>query len=134
MRKSKKKITYQIFELEKAPVIPIEDGILAIPILGELRSVSDLEMKDFIRRHKEREMSANERFVLTMIVFKNILDGRRVSFMQRKHSPILISHETAKLIVGNMMNSKTSMQKKAFVKESLVVASKVNTKELRIMG
>jgi hypothetical protein len=54
--------------------------------------------------------------------------------MQRKHSPILISHETAKLIVGNMMNSKASMQKKAFVKESLVVASKVNTKELRILG
>ena len=72
--------------------------------------------------------------ILTMIVFKNIIVGRRVSFMQRKHSPILISHETAKLIVGNMMNSKASMQKKAFVKESLVVASKVNTKELRILG
>jgi hypothetical protein len=69
-----------------------------------------------------------------MIVFKNIIGGRRVSFMQRKHSPIQISHETAKLIVGNMLNSKSSMQKKAFVKESMIIASKVNTKELRIMG
>jgi len=69
-----------------------------------------------------------------MIVFKNIINGRGVSFMQRKNSPIQLSHETAKLIVGNMMNSKSSMQKKAFVKESIIIANKINTKELKIMG
>jgi hypothetical protein len=45
----------QNIELGKRPVIPNGDGILAIPIPAELRTVSDLEMKDFIRRHKEME-------------------------------------------------------------------------------
>ena len=69
-----------------------------------------------------------------MIVFKTIIDVRRVIIMQREHSPIRISHETARLIVDNLHNSKSSKQKKEFVKESLAVANKVKTKELKIMG
>ena len=69
-----------------------------------------------------------------MIVFKTIIDVRRVVIMQREHSPIRISRETARLIVDNLHNSKSSKQKKEFVKESLVVANKVKTKELEIMG
>jgi len=69
-----------------------------------------------------------------MIVFKNIIDMRRVIFMQRKHGPIRISHETARLIVDNLRNPGSSKQKKKFVRESLVIASKVKTKDLKVMG
>lgn len=55
MRRSKQKITDKNFELGKSPVNLNDDGIMAIPIPAELRSVSDLEMKDFIRRLKGKE-------------------------------------------------------------------------------
>jgi len=54
--------------------------------------------------------------------------------MQREHLPIQLSSETAKVIIENMMNPNSTLQKKAFVKESLVIASKINTKEVRITG
>jgi|GEM_PF-3366597 hypothetical protein len=59
---------------------------------------------------------------------------RRVDIMQLNHNPIQINQKTAKLILGNMNQSNSSSLKKAFVKESIRVASQVKSYAVRING
>lgn len=58
MRKSKPLVAGQISAFGRRPVIrSLDDGIMAVPIPPEERDNAHEEMRDFIRRQKEKEQT-----------------------------------------------------------------------------
>jgi hypothetical protein len=58
MRKSKPLVAGQISAFGRRPVIrSLDDGIMAVPISPEERDNAHEEMRDFIRRQKEKEQT-----------------------------------------------------------------------------
>lgn len=61
MRKSKPLVAGRVSAFGRRPVIrPLNDGIMAVPILTEQRASADAEMKDFINRHKQKEQVSHK--------------------------------------------------------------------------
>ncbi|SDK01525.1 hypothetical protein [Paenibacillus naphthalenovorans] len=58
MRKSKPLVAGQIAAFGRRPVIrSLDDGVMAIPIPPEERDDAHEEMRDFIRRQKEKKQT-----------------------------------------------------------------------------
>lgn len=56
MRKSKPYVSRKASVISSRTVIPpIVDGVMSVPISNEHRSNADQEMKDYIKRYKQKE-------------------------------------------------------------------------------
>lgn len=61
MHKSKPLVAGQISAFGRRPVIrSLDDGIMTVPIPPEERDEAHEEMRDFIRRHKEKSKHQNK--------------------------------------------------------------------------
>lgn len=55
MRKFKTVVAGRVYAVSRRPVIrPLDDGIMAIPILPKDRADAHAEMREYIRRRKEK--------------------------------------------------------------------------------
>jgi hypothetical protein len=61
MRKLKPIVAGQVSALGRRPVIrPLDDGIMAVPIPSDQRASAHEEMKDYIHRHKRKELHEHQ--------------------------------------------------------------------------